>query len=127
MNDRTISEEKYQDLLACARSMKSLDRDHEEYWQAFIDRLIKAYVAAENHSSLCRPLDMQEATRTFIHSLLCLRDLGATIENLNFIVGNTGATMAFCERMVDLRECGIDEFVIEDFLKNTIDVYLKGE
>lgn len=63
-------------------------------------------------------------SQNFTDCALALKSCAATPATVQWIFQNTGVAWAFCGHLTELRECGVEESVIEMILAN---VFPKSE
>jgi len=57
-------------------------------------------------------------TENLVSCALALRACGADRHAVQWLIDNTGITMSFCAHLVEVRECGVEEDVINMILAN---------
>jgi hypothetical protein len=70
--------------------------------------------------------NISKLSKEYTSALTALESCGADSKTVLFMFNNCGICFAFCERLITLREQGIDEYVLRDLVSLVYEPEQKG-
>jgi len=72
--------------------------------------------ARQKNAIAIDPNDIHQRSQQFISALQALQNIGADKKAAQLIFDNTGIVFTYCERLVEMREFGVDDYMLEELL-----------